>query len=362
MSVPDSKHGLEGAIFGTWQRIPLFWRLQLTGWTVFAILAFPVNLVLSGTVAAALCSFIVRNGFSFALTLGMRAIYRRVYQNHKEPGRIVATVGVVSLAAGLLQLPFHYLLGDLFPFEEKTVFAESIYLAIFYYRTGLFTCWSLLYFVIRQMREGMQRDLQLARAESARRGAELQLLRAQMNPHFLYNSFNTLIADAGKSPQHLKELIRALAEYLRYSLENRNKDLVPLGKEMDAIRSYITVEKARFREKLEIESSVPEETRNQMVPGIVIQPLIENAIKYGLRTSPKPCKVRLVISNPNRNMLRIEVTNTGKWVEPIAVPDGGVGLENLRQRLELIYADRHRFQIEKQDVSVTVRVDIPVAS
>lgn len=324
------------------------------GWTAFAIMAFPVNLLLSGTVAAALCSFIVRNGFSFAITLAMRAIYARVYQNHKEPGWIAVTVGIVSVAAGLLQLPFHYFLGNLFPFEEKTIFDQSIYLAIFYYRTGLFTCWSLLYFGIRQMREGIERDLRLALLE-------IQMLRAQMNPHFLYNAFNTLLADAGKSPAHLKQVIQALAEYLRYSLENRNKDFIPLGREIDAIKNYLMVEKARFRADLEIECRIDESIRNQLVPGIVIQPLIENAIKFGRRTSPKPFTVRLLISRPESRYLRIEVSNTGHWVEQEKQrPDSGVGLENLQRRLALLYPEAREFRLLKEGGWVTVQVDLPI--
>lgn len=341
-------------------QVPLFWRFQLAGWLVFIVLSFPLKLTLMGSLPAALLLVVVRDGSSILLTIGMRSIYQACWSSGAVFKAVL--IFVACTLGGLLQSAFFFLLHAVVPDEAEVLFTHSMEFNVFYERTGLLFTWSFLYFGVRQSIEGIQRDLQLARAESARRCAEIQLLRAQMNPHFLYNSLNTLIADAGKSPEHLKELVRALAEYLRYSLENRNKDLVPLGKEMDAIGNYLTVEKARFREKLEIESFVPEETRNQMVPGIVIQPLIENAIKYGLRTSPKPCKVKLVISNPDRNMLRIEVTNTGKWVELIARPDGGVGLENLRQRLELLYADRHRFQIEKPDGFVTVRVEIPISA
>jgi two-component system LytT family sensor kinase len=350
---------LDGSRNGFWRHVPLFWRLQLMGWTVFAILVFPVNMVLSGTVAAAFCSVIVRNGFSFALTLGMRAIYAKVYHKLKKPGWIAATIFIASMTAGLLQLPFHYVLGDLFPFEEKTIFDQSIYLAIFYYRTGLFTCWSLMYFGIRQMREVIEDELRLALIKSEKRGAELQMLRAQMNPHFLFNALNAILAAIDKPREQLKALVRALADYLRYSLETRNEERVQLGQEYDAILSYMAVEKARFREKLEIECIIDPDARKLLVPGIIIQPLVENAIKYGRKSSPHPLKVRVNISTFDSDCVQIEVSNTGKWIEPNPSNTlGGVGLENLKSRLNLLYPNSHSFRISSENGWVTVQIQI----
>ncbi len=356
-STPSAQPPLKLA--GFWARVPLFWRFQLTGWVAFGILVFPVNLVLSGAVGAALCSLVVRNGFSFAITLGMREIYGRIDLKHNKPGRIAATVGIVSVAAGLLQLPFHFFLGDLFPFEEKTIFDQSIYLAIFYFRTGLFACWSLLYFGVRQMRDASERDLRLALIESEKRGAELQMLRAQMNPHFLFNALNTILADLGKPKRHLQELVWSLARYFRYSLENRTKDRVPVRAEFDAIRSYLEVEKARFREELEIECRIDETISEEMVPGIIMQPLVENAIKYGRKTSPHPLKVRLIVTSLESKGVQIEVANTGTWIEPKLVDTlGGVGLENLKERMRLFYPDSHSFCVSHDDGWVTVQIRI----
>lgn len=204
-----------------------------------------MKFIVSGSVFAALGSFLVRDGFSFVLTLGMRTIYDRFYRTNKKPGAIACIISVVSVTAGLLQLPVFYLVGDIFPFEEEILFRKSVGLGIFDYRTGLFVCWSLLYFGIRQTREGIERDLRLALTESENRNAQLQMLRAQMNPHFLFNALNTVLAATDRPRAQLKALVRALAEYLRYSLER-----VLIGQEFDAIASYVVVEKARFQEKL----------------------------------------------------------------------------------------------------------------
>jgi two-component system, LytTR family, sensor kinase len=188
----------------------------------------------------------------------------------------------------------------------------------------------------------------------------LQMLRAQMNPHFLFNALNTVLAAIGKSQDELKALVRALAEYLRYSLETRADGRVLVGQEFDAITSYLAVEKARFREKLEVECHIIPGARYLLVPGIIIQPLVENAIKHGRKTSPHPLRIRLSVSNLDSNGVQIEVSNTGKWVEPDPANTlGGVGLKNLKERLKLLYPDCHSFRITNENGWVTVQIQIP---
>ncbi|HRJ73983.1 MAG TPA: histidine kinase [Terrimicrobiaceae bacterium] len=343
---------------GIWAQIPVFWRFQLGGWLAFTVFSFPLKWVVLESVPGSVLISLYRDGLGFILTLGMRGIYRRVYRRKPRP-LTVALVVAVSLAGGGVLTLFSFAFHDLFDFEEEKIFTQSMVFAVFYFRTGLCAGWSLLYFGIKLMRDSMQRDLRLALAEAGRQRAELQLLRAQMNPHFLYNALNTITAEIGKPGQHLKALVRSLAKYLRYSLETRNDERVPLGQEFDAVTSYLAVEKARFREKLEVESEIAPDARNALVPGIVIQPLVENAIKYGRKTSPRPLKVRLIVSKHGPSGVQIEVSNTGKWVEPDPADNvGGIGLQNLKERLKLLYPESHSLQISADSGWVIVQIRI----
>lgn len=181
-----------------------------------------------------------------------------------------------------------------------------------------------------------------------------------MNPHFLHNALNTILSGIGKSNEPLRALVRSLSRYLRFSLETRHDDRVPLGREYDAIAGYLAVEKARFREKLEVVCRIDEEARNALVPGILIQPLVENAMKYGRRTSPRPLHVRVVVSSLPFDEVQIEVANTGKWIEPNpAKTSGGVGLGNLQRRLQLLYPGSRSFRVSHKDGWVTVQIRIP---
>jgi LytS/YehU family sensor histidine kinase len=267
---------------------------------------------------------------------------------------------VVSLMGGLLLMLFSLALQQMFTFEEQKIFNNEVISGIFYFRTVLCLCWSLLYFGIKQMREGAERDLRLAEAESSRQRAELQMLRAQMNPHFLFNALNTIRAELGKPGNNLKNVVQALAEYLRYSIEHRNDDLVEIGTEFDAVVGYLTVEKARFREELAIDCQIDETARTATVPGIFLQPLVENAIKYGRQTSEIPLKISVRVFPPKSGRIRMEVSNTGRWMEPDPRRKlGGVGLSNLRQRLALIYPGRHSFGTAEENGWVTASIEIP---
>ena len=189
------------------------------------------------------------------------------------------------------------------------------------------------------------------------------MLRAQMNPHFILNALNTILASVGKDVLHAKALIRALAQYLQFSLKNRANDLVPLSEELEAVRGFIEVECARYPGDWIFECAVDDRTLNDLVPGIFLQPLIENAIKYGKLTSAKPRRLLLRTSHLNAETLAVEVQNTGHWIrqEEAEDPARGIGLSNLRQRLEALYPGRHTFEVDEQDGWVSVRIEVPIS-
>jgi two-component system LytT family sensor kinase len=135
---------------------------------------------------------------------------------------------------------------------------------------------------------------------------------------------------------------------------------VPLGKEFEAMMNYLRIEKARFRDKLEVDCQIEDVARGVAVPGIILQPLVENAIKHGRQTSHTPLKIRVHVFCPDSESVRIEVSNAGSWLESRnAEKPCGVGLENLRRRLDLLYPCRHKLEITNEDGWVKVLVCLP---
>src|SRR5262249_9222664 len=161
--------------------------------------------------------------------------------------------------------------------------------------------------LIRQVIMLRERELALAHAESAAARAELQVLRAQVDPHFLFNALNTVLAGLDREPRALAPVVQGLADYLRYSLLNRKATFVSLGGEFGARMSYLVVEKARFREGLEIDGHFDEGVRSLAVPVVILQPLVENAVKHGYKSSPPPLRVRVHVTAVDGGGADIEV-------------------------------------------------------
>jgi two-component system LytT family sensor kinase len=343
-------------------RVPIFWRFQIAGWLAFAIFSVPLDHVVLPDIPGSILATIGRDVLGFCLTIGMRVIYQKVYDRKLNPVSIAAATGITSILGGailtLASIGLHAVNGQ----EALNSFTPSVTFAVFYFRTAVCAGWSMLYFAIKMMRDEMNRQLNDAKREAEKQHLEIQMLRAQMNPHFLFNALNTISASVAKSDQFSRNLITALSDYLRYSLKNRNSDLVPLSEELEALDSYISVERARFRDELEYTSNIEPAVRAKLVPGVLIQPLIENAIKHGKKTSPRPLKVRLAITRPSLKRLRIEVCNTGHWLNESSniASASGVGLENIRKRVQLLYPNDHTLQILEHDGWISVSLELPI--
>jgi hypothetical protein len=190
--------------------------------------------------------------------------------------------------------------------------------------------------------------------------ARLETLRYQLNPHFLYNALNSVDALSRKEPEDVPLLIQRLCEYLRYSLDVSDDGTVTLQKELDALHSYLEIEKTRYEDQLDIVINVAPEAASQIIPELLLLPLVENAVKHGMKTSKLPLRIR-VIARCEARTLCIEVKNTGRISsDDRNVFERGIGLSNTRSRLELLYGERQHLQIRDKEGWVVVRIEIPL--
>jgi len=341
-----------------WLRLPLFWRFQLAGWGAFVAITFPLKLVLFGSVADAMLVSVVRDGSSFLLTLALHRIYRAYWSGRL--GHMSALIIASCAVAGLLQAGFFLMFRPFASDAGELTFNHPSHFSVFYERTGLLCAWSFLYFGILHVLEGVRRELRLALIESEKRQAQLQMLRAQINPHFLFNALNSVHANVCGINAGLGCMIQSLADFLRFSLDHSRDDFIPIGREFDAMRDYLEVEQMRFRGGLEFHCEINEDAREALVPGIILQPLVENAIKYGRETSGSPLRIRVNVACLDPAMLQITVRNSGRWQEPaFREKESHIGLQNLRRRLGLLYPNKHRLDITHCDGWVTISIRIP---
>ena len=195
----------------------------------------------------------------------------------------------------------------------------------------------------RQMQE---RELRAAELEKRLAQARLQTLQMQLNPHFLFNSLHAISALVHKDADLADQMITRLSDLLRYALEVTDAQEVPLRQELDFLRRYLEIEQTRFGDRLAVRLEIAPETLDALVPNLLLQPLVENAIRHGIEPRAKPGQIELR-SRCEGGQLKLEVRDNGVGLSPGRKLEEGVGLSNTRARLKQLYGDRHRFALSE---------------
>jgi len=219
-----------------------------------------------------------------------------------------------------------------------------------------------------EMHEQQQaQEIHAQRLEELAARAELRALQSQINPHFLFNSLNTVAGLIRTSPDKAEQMIENLAEVFRYALDGARRDFVTLGDEIEFARTYLEIEQQRFEEKLDVEVEFDPTLQNIRVPAMILQPLVENAIKHGITPKLGPGWVRVAASANNGNV-HVEIEDNGIGMKDTVrddkgefhPPSRGLGLSNVDQRLRAVYGERSALEFESCcGTGTRVYFDIP---
>jgi two-component system sensor histidine kinase AlgZ len=190
------------------------------------------------------------------------------------------------------------------------------------------------------------------------RDAELKALKAQINPHFLFNSLNSISALTSVDPARARDMCVLLGDFLRLTLGLGEKPVVHFSEELELLQKYLAIEKIRFGDRLNMQENIQEESRTCMLPPLLLQPLVENAVKHGIASLPEGGNVRLIAERQN-GRLAILVENS--W-DPDAPPrrSGGLGLKNVQQRLEARYGKEASLRVNTEGELFQVSLSLPV--
>jgi sensor histidine kinase YesM len=199
------------------------------------------------------------------------------------------------------------------------------------------------------------------KAESLAKDVQLKMLRYQINPHFLFNVLNSVYTLIDENTEKAKKLVLDMSEYYRYTL-NKQQLTIPIEKEVESVIKYLEIQKTRFEDEFQFEISVAEEVRSILIPSFLIHLLIENAVKYGTKTSKQKLILHLSAELVN-GMLSIRVSNTGKLLSSNTNGDKNIdgtgnGIENLNHRLGLYYNDNYSFSLKEENGWVVAAVEI----
>lgn len=206
-----------------------------------------------------------------------------------------------------------------------------------------FLLFSMLYFAVDHWLQLSEQREQARAATVLAQQAQLQMLRYQINPHFLFNALNSIRAMILENPVQARAITTELSEFLRYSLDGCGSEAT-IASEIAAIENYLAIQRIRFEKKLAITLQVDPAARDCTVPCFLVHPLVENAVKYGMDTSPMPLRLEILVVRQDDDLI-IRVSNTGRLVDQPQSQGTGTGLRNVRQRLALTFPDRHTFTL-----------------
>jgi len=212
----------------------------------------------------------------------------------------------------------------------------------------------------RHALRSLQQENELLEAQLRGNRAELQALRYQINPHFLHNSLNSICAVVEEDSTKARTMITRLSSFLRATLDSPAGDRIPLETAFNKVMLYLDIEKIRYEDSLRIDVELDPALRTQPIPVFLLQPLVENAIQHGFMQSKGPFLLRIRARRNGPESFLVEVEHPGVWRNPPVGHHEGVGLENIKKRLRLIYGDNARLETELSASQVCQRLHFPL--
>jgi len=340
----------------------LFWIMNSSGWVALSVLTyFSLSLPYSQFELSYFAHNISQSVVGLLLTLPLRWCFKSLWSWPVAQRFILAVIATIffSMLWAVLRLLLFMLMT-----QEQNLWADYggwVFPSIF-----VFFTWSALYHgikyyqLLQQQREAMlvlesqqrQRALQLVRAKAEVKDAQLQLLRYQLNPHFLFNTLNSVASlVSAERTEDAKTMLSRLGDFLRYSLDAGEDMLIPLDKEFWALSQYLMIEQVRFSDRMTLKLDVPANLESLLVPNMLLQPLAENAIKYAIapsesggtiRVSAQLKDSRLVLSVEDSGSERLGVSSD---TLELSESGAGIGLRNTRERLKNLFSNDFELQV-----------------
>ena len=337
------------------QKSRIYWVTQLIGWLTY----FTVNFFVFYTVSAKDILFhLLLVPSTILLTHAFR--YFIIKKNWlQKPVFIQIIIAVVaSLLLSLIFIFIQYFLTTLI-FETVQKLSLTGFLQSFINFWGVFLLWNICYFSFHYIRNYRKAEIQQLKMQGSLKEAELNKLKSQLNPHFMFNAMNSIRALIDENPQKAKEAVTQLSNILRQTLTLEKNKFISFDDEMTLVKDYLALEKIRFEERLNYSLNIDESSSKYKIPPMLLQTLVENAIKHGISKLTDGGVVNITTKQLENKKLQIEIINTGNY-NPDENPKSGYGLANTKNRLAYVFADDASFSIVNENHTVKTQIVIPL--
>jgi two-component system, LytTR family, sensor kinase len=355
--------GLFSIVGSQFRTTSLFWILQVGGWLAFGVAMFAWGLdYFNPRDALVNKALLVITGF--AVTLILRSLYRRVRARSRTPLATALLIFLFSFTGAAIWREVQNLLFQVYASaaigRNVAVRLVAIPLGTLMYDGFVLFTWSLLYYGVNDWVEIERQRERATKAEAMAHAARLRALQSQLEPHFLFNTLNaisTLVVEGQNSDA--ARMIARLSDFLRLSLETSDTPEISVAEELEFVRRYLEIEQVRFGDRLKVAIEAPADAMNGLVPALVLQPLVENAVKHGVLPREKGGSVTVTVAR-NNGALQLRVADDGPGLPEGAPVAPAVGLSNTAARLAVLYADKASFSLDSSpDGGVTATMEIP---
>ena len=336
-----------------------FWRLQAAGWTGYLLLR-SVTVIsnapsFQGLVPVVLTAIV---GYCITLILSVLYGYFRRFRRLTEIGLMLVTLALASIVYAFIDAFAFSFIGRGAPGVELKLLTGTLFLDF----TAL-AGWTALYFAINYYIIVEEQIDQLATLENQASSAQLAMLRYQLNPHFLFNTLNSISTLVLlKQTERANVMLSRLSSFLRYTLANEPTAHVTIAQEVETLKLYLDIEKMRFEERLRPRFDIDPAAEKARLPSLLLQPLVENAIKYAVTPKEEGAEICVDVRLAG-DRVHIGVSDTGPGLQPTKNRPSlstGVGIANIRERLAQAYGPDHRFTMQALPAGgFGVEIEIP---
>jgi sensor histidine kinase YesM len=315
-----------------------YWLCQVCGWGAYSAIGLWTAVLDHGWKPSVVYGYILFFLYSIGFTHILRGIIHRGNWISLPLPRVIVRLALASVLIGTIQTT---LVVSVYTAIEgsRGVWSDKSSIAFLFMGVSIFTTiWTILYLTITTMRHSREARRNQMQMKLALSNAELRALEAQINPHFLFNCLNSIRGMIVEDALQAQDMVTKLANILRYSLQRERSHTVPLEIEVEAMSDYLALESIRFEDRLRIRLELAEEVRRIEIPAMLLQTLVENAIKHGVERVPEggELSIRAMLDG---GQLRIEVENPGS-LHDSSPNSTQTGLANARERLRILYAER----------------------
>ncbi len=353
-----------------------FWRLQYLGWGG-ALLLRAMSSLANAVPWSFLIIVLIATITGFSISLILSVIYRALI-NRRALVTWGVTAVVLAIAVGLYAFIDSWVVS-LYRANAQSSFTQ-LFLGVFYLDLTLLGAWSALYYAINFYIQVEEQNDQLLHLENQATSAQLAMLRYQLNPHFLFNTLNSISTLVLlKQTEQANAMLSRLSSFLRYTLINEPTARVTVAQEVETLKLYLGIELMRFEDRLRTQFLIDDDASQALMPSLLLQPLVENAIKYAVSPLEEGAEIT-IHAQVIGSVLRIAISDTGPGLPPgidpadlfganhdmghelrtLATGSTGVGLANIRDRLVQAYGERQRFDIAGgAEGGVVVTIELP---